>query len=323
MRRREFIGAAGGAAVWPLMARAQQPLKSLHVGAVSGQPRSVPFWVAFNQRMIELGYQEGKNFTFEYVFAPDEEGFERGYRTLVDRKVDIIVAGGPEISLKSAIAATRTLPIVMVALDFDPLTLGYVANLARPVGNVTGIFSEQTELLAKQIQLIKEAFPNGASAIVFWDALSADQWSIAQSAAHGLGLQLIGVEFRDPPYEYSRGLATAPTMDHNVLFVLNSSFFFRDRERLANLALRNRMPSMFVFRQYVEAGGLLSYGSSITTLYKRVADYVDLIAKGAKPSDLPIEQPTKFEMVVNLKTAKAIDVTLPTSILLRADEVIE
>jgi putative ABC transport system substrate-binding protein len=211
----------------------------------------------------------------------------------------------------------------MVALDFDPLTLGYVANLAHPVGNVTGIFSRQIELLAKQIQLIKEAFPIQSFATVFWDPLSADQWNIAQNAARGLGLELSGVEFREQPYDYSRGLAQSSPKDHNFLFVLNSSFFFRDRERLAGFALQNRIPSMFALREYAEAGGLLSYGSSITTLYGRVADYVDRITKGAKPSDLPIEQPTKYEMIVNLKTAKAIGVTLPTSILVRADEVIE
>jgi len=325
VRRREFITLFGGAAVaWPLTARAQQPAKKmLRVGTVSGTQQSSPQWTAFLQRMAELGYQEGKTFAFDFVPAANEEEYEPGYRTLVARKPDIIMATGVEIALKSALAATRTLPIVMIAIDYDPFARGYVTSLARPSGNVTGVFFQQIELAAKRIQLVKDAFPNISAATMFWDRASTDQWQASQNVAPKLGLRLFGIELREPPYDYGRAFGEAPADHRGMLIVATSVFFFRDRARIAELAVRHRTVSMFVFREWVDAGGLLSYGPSITGLFARVADFVDRIARGAKPADLPIEQPTKFELVVNLKTAKAIGIELPTAILLRADEVIE
>ncbi len=261
MKRRAFTTLLGGAAAaWPLAARAQQPLvkKMLRVGTVAGTQQSSPQWAAFLRRMAELGYQEGKTFAFDFVVAANEAGWEAGYRTLAARELDIIIAIGPEIALKSALAATRTLPIVMVAIDYDPFARGYVTSMARPSGNVTGVVFQQI-----------------------------------------------------PPDH--RGMVIVPT----------SPFFFRDRARIADFAFQHRIVSMFVFREWVDAGGLLSYGPSITALFGRVAEFVDRIARGAKPADLPIEQPTKFELVVNLKTARAIGTGLSTAILLRADEVIE
>jgi putative ABC transport system substrate-binding protein len=324
IRRRQFITLLGGAAAgWPLAARAQQTNKMLRVSTVSGAPKLSPQWTACVRRMAELGYQEGKNFTFDFLPAATEADFETGYRTLAAREVDIVLATGAEIALKSALAATRTLPIVMIAIDFDPFARGYLTSLARPSGNVTGVFFQQIELAAKRIQLVKEAFPDMPGAIMFWDQPSADQWQAAQNAAATLGLRLSGIELRDPPYDYERALDEAPPDHRGIVIVATSVFFFRDRARVADFASRRHIPSMFVFREWVEAGGLLSYGPSITSLFGRVAEFVDRIARGAKPIDLPIEQPTKFETVVNLKTARAIGIELPTGILLRADEVIE
>ena len=324
MRRRELIGLLGGAAAWPLTVRAQQPAnKMLRVGSVSGSQPASPQWAAFLRRMAELGYREGKTFTFDLVRAANEKDFEIGYQTLAAHELDIIVAAGPEIALKSAIAVTRTLPIVMVAIDYDPFARGYVTSLARPSGNVTGIFFQQIELAAKRIQLIKDAFPNISAATMFWDQLSVDQWQAAQKAAAALGLRLTGVELREPPYDYERALAEAAPDQHSVVIFPTSPFFFRDIARIGDFVFRHRIASMFVFREWVNAGGLLSYGPSITALFGRVAELVDRIAKGAKPADLPIEQPTKFELAVNLKTAKAIGIELPPAILLRADELIE
>ena len=325
MKRREFITLLGGAAVvWPLAARAQQPAnKMLRVGTVSGSQKSSPQWAAFVRRMAELGYQEGKTFTFDLVSATNAEEFETGYRTLTAREPDIVMATGPEIALKSALAATRTLPVVMVAIDYDPFARGYVTSLARPSGNVTGVFFQQIELAAKRIQVVRDAFPDISAATMFWDRLSADQWQAAQNVAATLGLRLSGIELREPPYDYERALGEAPSDHRGMVIVATSPFFFRDRERIADFASRHRIPSMFVFREWVEAGGLLSYGRSITALFGRVAEFVDRIARGAKPADLPIEQPTKFELVVNLKTARAIGIEPSTAILLRADEVIE
>ena len=325
MKRREFITLIGGAAAaWPLAARAQQPAKKiLRVGTVSALQQSSPQWAAFMRRMAELGYEEGKNFVFDFGPAANEEEYETGYRPLAAREPDIILATGPEIALKSALAATRTLPIVMIAIDYDPFARGYVTNLARPSGNVTGVFFQQIELAAKRIQLVRDAFPDISAATMFWDRLSADQWQAAQSAAATLGLRLSGIELREPPYDYERALREAPPDHRGMIIVATSPFFFRDRARIADLAFRHRIASMFVFREWVEAGGLLSYGPSLIAQFVRVAEFVDRIARGAKPADLPIEQPTKFELVVNLKTARAIGIGLSTAILLRADEVIE
>ncbi|HVI64992.1 MAG TPA: ABC transporter substrate-binding protein [Bradyrhizobium sp.] len=323
MRRRQFITLLGGAAALPLAARAQQPAKMLRVGTVAGTPKSSPQWVAFERRMGELGYQEGKNFSFDFLQAASADEDEVLYRKLAVHMPDVILAIGPEVGLKSALAVTRTLPIVMIAIDYDPFARGYVTNLARPSGNVTGVVFQQIELAAKRIQLIKDAFRDRPAATMFWDRLSADQWQAAQSAAATLGLQLSGIELRELPYDYDAALDQAPLDHRDILIVPTSPFFFRDRARLADFALRHRILSMFVFREWVDAGGLLCYGPSITALFGRVAEFVDRIARGAKPADLPIEQPTKFEMVVNLKTARAIGIDLPTAILLRADEVIE
>jgi len=323
MKRREFITLIGGAAAWPLVARAQQPTKMLRVGTVAGTPKSSPHWVAFERRMGELGYQEGKNFSFDFLEAASADEYEALYRKLVAGAPDIIVAIGPEIGLKSALAVTRTLPIVMIAIDYDPLARGYVTSLARPSGNVTGVVFQQIELAAKRIQLIKDDFPDRSAATMFWDKLSTDQWEATRGTAGRLGLQLSGIELREAPYDYEAAFNQAPLDHRGMLIVPTSPAFFRDRARLADFALRHRVLSMFVFREWVDVGGLLCYGPSITALFGRVAEFVDLIAQGAKPSNLPIEQPTKFEMVVNLKTAKAIGIELPTAILLRADEVIE
>ena len=300
MRRRQFITLLGGAAALPLAARAQQPAKMLRVGTVAGTPKSSPQWAAFERRMGELGYQEGKNFSFDFLQAASLDEYEVLYRTLPARMPNVIVAIGPEIGLKSALAVTRTLPIVMIAIDYDPLARGYVTSLARPSGNVTGVVFQQIELAAKRIQLIKDAFRDRPAATMFWDRLSADQWQAAQSAAATLGLQLSGIELRELPYDYDAALVQAPLDHRDILIVPTSPFFFRDRARLADFALRHRILSMFVFREWVDAGGLLCYGPSITALFGRVAEFVDRIARGAKPADLPIEQPTKFEMVVNL-----------------------
>ena len=324
MRRREFIALLGGAAAWPLAARAQQAAKKmLRVGTVSATQKLSPQWIAFLRRMAELGYQEGKTFTFDFVPAAREEDYETGYRTLAAREPDIVLATGVEIALKSALAATRTLPIVMIAIDYDPFARGYVTSLARPSGNVTGVFFQQIELAAKRIQLVKDTFPDVPGATMFWDRSSADQWKAAQNAAATLGLRLSGIELREPPYDYERALREAPPDHRGIVIVGTSAFFFRDRERIADFAVRHRIASVFVFREWVEAGGLLSYGPSITAQFVRVAEFVDRIARGAKPADLPIEQPTKFELVVNLKTARAIGIEPSTAILLRADEVIE
>jgi putative tryptophan/tyrosine transport system substrate-binding protein len=323
MKRREFITLLGGAAAtWPLTARAQQP-KMLRVGLVSVQPRSAQNNAALERRLAELGYQDGRNLIFDFVQVASFDQWEAAIRDIGARKADIIVASGPEISLKTALAITGVTPIVMIAIDYDPFARGYVTSLARPSGNVTGLFLQQIELTVKRVQLLKDGFPDMKAATVFWDRLSSDQWDAARDAGAKLGLRLAGVELRDPPYDFDRALAEAPADHRKNLLVMTSPFFFRDRARLADLALRNRAASMFSFREWVDEGGLLSYGPSFTGMYRRAAEYVNRIARGAKTTDLPIEQPTKFELIVNRKTARAIGIEVPTALLLLADEVIE
>ena len=198
MQRREFITLLGGAAAgWPLAARAQRPAKMLRVGTVAGTPKSSPQWVAFERRMGELGYQEGKNFSFDFLQAASADEYEVLYRKLAAQTPDVILAIGPEIGLRSALATTRTLPIVMIAIDYDPLARGYVTSLARPSGNVTGVVFQQIELAAKRIQLIKDNFPDRPTATMFWDELSADQWEATRDTAATLGMQLFGIELHE------------------------------------------------------------------------------------------------------------------------------
>jgi ABC-type uncharacterized transport system substrate-binding protein len=324
MNRREFISLSSGIAVlWPLAVSAQQAVKMLRVGAVSAQPRTTSFWQAFEQRMGELGYQDGKNFVFDFEYRQDLKTYEATYRTLIERKADIIVATGSEFTLRQARAVTGTLPIVMVAIDYDPIARGFATSLARPDGNVTGVFLQQIELTVKRLQLLKNAFPDLRAISVFWDQLSADQWRAAQDGAKALGLKLAGIEFREQPYDYDRAFLQAAPDYRRFVFVLTSPTFFRDRARIADFALQSRAGSMFCFREWVDAGGLLSYGPSISAMHRRAAEYVDRIARGAKPADLPIEQPTKFELLINLRTGNALGLTIPPDLLVQAEEVIE
>jgi putative ABC transport system substrate-binding protein len=326
MRRREFITVLGGAAaLWPLAARAQQLPKMLRVGSVGvSNPRIGGLWAPIEQGLRELGYVEGQNLAVEYINLNGRiDGIGEAMQELVRRNVDVIVTLGNEIALKSALAATRTLPIVMVALDFDPFALGYVTSLARPTGNVTGLFLQQIELSAKRVQLTRDAFPEIREATVFWDRQSSDQWQAARSAAVTLGLSLAGIELSNPPYNYELALDQISADHRDTLIVMISPAFFLDRARLAEFALRHRMRSVWPLREFVEAGGLMSYGVSFTALGQRAAAYVDRIARGAKPTDLPIEQPTKFELVLNVKTARGLGIDLPPTLLARADDVIE
>lgn len=326
MRRREFITFAGGAVAWPLAALAQTERPDfLRVGTASPTPRraSTSFLLAFEQRMAELGYTEGKNFALEFIELDPPNQFGEAFKELVQRKVDVLIAFGAEASLKSAMAASDTIPIVMVAIDYDPFRKGYVTNLARPTGNVTGLFFEQIELAAKRIQLLKDAFPALTAATVFWDEISADQWKATNESAAKLGLQLAGVEFRDRPYDYEQALLQAPATHRRFLIVMTSPYFAIDRKRLVEFTMQQRIGSMFVFREYVDLGGLMSYGPNRVVLSRRMADYVNRLARGAKPSALPIERPTVFETVINLKTAMSLGLQFSQAMLLRANEVIE
>ena len=328
MKRRDFLAGLAittGAATLPRFAGAQAAPAKLRVGSCSTRnPGGRGFLGAFGARMRELGYIEGQNLTLDYVDLQGQvERYGAAWQQLVERNADILVAFGPEEALKAAMAATKSIPIVMAAIDFDPFALGYVTSLARPTGNVTGIVLEQIELAAKRLQLVRDAFPTIGKAMVFWDQLSAHQWRATRDNAAKFGFDLAGVELHDYPYDYARALAQVPPEHRSFFFAMTSPLFARDSDRIVQFTLLNRLPSVWVFRDYVDKGGLMSYGPNRTTMSRRLADYVHRIARGAKPGELPIERPTIFELVINLRTAKALGLEFSQAMLLRADEVIE
>jgi putative ABC transport system substrate-binding protein len=304
--------------------------RMLRVGIV-GAPRSSPIYAfstgAFLKGMTELGYEEGRDFILEQVFisrGPNAD-WNGAYPELATRSVDVFVANGLEVALRAAVAAANLKPVVMVALNFDPVARGNISSLARPDGNITGIISDEVQLTIKRFQLLIEIVPGLKAAAVYWDHLSVDQWQQAQIAAAKLGLRLHGVKLDgSPPYDFERAFEQVAPEYRRALIILGSSYFaYPDRKVLPEFALRHRIATVFVLRPYVDQGGLMSYGPNYQKMYARAAYFVDRIAKGAKPADLPVELPSQFELVVNLKTAKALGVTIPPSILVQAEEVIE
>jgi putative tryptophan/tyrosine transport system substrate-binding protein len=311
--------------VAPLAAQAQPAPKVFRVGLLStANPRSAPQFVAFAQRLRELGYVEGQNFAFEFRNAAGQvERLANLAAELVRLPVDVMVAAGPEVTLQAARQATSTLPIVMVAIYYDPLARGYIDGLARPGGNLTGVFFLQLELTAKRLELLKEVLPQVTRVSALWDVHTADQLRASEAAAQSLELQLHSVELRNPPDDGFEGaIGVAVRERAQALVVLSSPMFLSKRAEIAAVALKHRLPTIFLFREYVEAGGLMAYGANLSEMWRRAADYVAKIFKGAKPADLPVEQPMTFELAINLKTAQALGLTIPPTLLFQADEVI-
>jgi putative ABC transport system substrate-binding protein len=282
---------------------------------------------AFWQGLRELGYVEGKNIRFEYGLA--ERKLDRlpvVAAKLVGLKVDIIVAvGGTEPAL-AAKQATKTIPIVFTSVG-DPISAGLVESLARPGGNITGLSNVNAELSGKRLELLKETNPKSSRVAVLWNPeypALALAFKESQAAAQVLGLQLQSLEVRGPE-DFESAFKAAADRHTGALYVPASQFFNRQeaRAKLAELAVKRRLATIYSDRDFVEAGGLMSYGPSLADLYRRAATYVDKILKGAKPADLPVEQPMKFELVINLKTAKQIGLTIPPNVLVRADKVIK
>jgi putative ABC transport system substrate-binding protein len=327
MRRRNFMSLIGGAVAWPLAARAQQPGQIARIGVLnvsSDNPVSGLGYQAFIVELRKLGFTEGQDLVIEY--RRTDQGAELAFAGAVEMvrlNVEVIVASGPEFSLKAAIAASPTIPIVMLANSYDPIVRGYVASLARPGGNITGLFYRQPELAQKRVELLTQTFPEMARLGVLWDAISAEQFAAIERTAKSLNLELQSVKFEESPDDLDAAFQTLVERNSQMLLVLTSNRFTSARSRIAELAKRHRLPSMFPFKIFAEAGGLMSYGIDVVPMWRRAASSVAKILRGAKPADLPVEQATNFELVVNLRTAKAIGIELPASILLRADEVIE
>jgi putative ABC transport system substrate-binding protein len=317
-------------------AEAQQPKKIPRIGYVSGSGDANnpgPFVEAFRQGLRDLGYVEGKNILVEFRFAEGQlERLPSLVAELVQLKVDVVVAA-PLSAIRAAKQATKTIPIVMVTTQ-DPVATGLVDSLARPGGNVTGLTRLTRELRGKRLELLKEVAPRiSRVGVLVEKGMIAEAERIGaqartlvfkdyETAASALKIQLQSLEVRGPNPDFEGTFQGAAKARVSALITVNTSLLNRYPKRIADLAIKNRLPSMYEGSDFVEAGGLMSYASNDTENYKRAATYVDKILKGSKPADLPVEQPTKFELVINLKTAKQIGLTIPQSVLYRADKVI-
>ena len=321
------IMVALGALAVPLAANAQQAPKIAKIGVlVPSTPAATAHLIeAFRQGLREHGYVDGKNFVLEPRYGEARaERLPELARELVSLKVDVIVT-----TIDTAIAAvkreTQTIPIVMVS-STDPVGTGFVASLARPGGNVTGLSRDLPELSGKRLELLREAVPRLSRVAFIWNpgvAGAALEYKETEGAARSLRLSLQSVEVSRAD-DLNRAFSAVTKGRAEALILAGSNpVLFANRDQLVSFAQRNRLPSMFPIKEFVDAGGLISYGASNVDQWRRAATYVDKILKGAKPADLPVEQPTKFELVINLKTAKALGLTIPQTILLRADEVIQ
>ena len=324
LRRREFVALLGGAAAWPLVAHAQQPGKLPTIGILGGQTRSTAgqFFAAFEQRLRELGWSEGRTVAIEIRWAEGRsERFAEIAAEFVRLKVDVIVTSGPPVF--AAKQATSVIPIVFATVA-DPLSTGLVASLTRPGGNVTGLSLTSPELAGKRLELLREAIPGLRQLAIMANAdypPSMRELDGVETAARPLGIETIALKIRQaadiaPAFEVLKGRAQA-------LYVVGETLTSANQVQIHSFALAARLPTMDPNREMVERGGLMSYAPNFPSMYRRAADYVDKILRGAKPGDIPVEQPTKFDLIINLTTAKALGLTISPSSFLRADEVIE
>ena len=321
MNRRTIIRIAGGTLVAAcLPARGEQPDKVWRVGILD--PGLPDLFAAFRESMRDLGYVERRNIGFEEKKADGNPNLIPALaRELVALKPDVIVTAAV-LPTQSLLNETTSIPLVVASIG-DAVSAGIVRNLAQPTGNVTGLTFLNTELSGKRLELLKEALPRLHRVAVFNDVNSQRSYlDETERAAARLGLQLHRVDMRTSA-EFERAYAEAKQAADEAVDVLASPFFNANREHLVQLASRDRLPAIYESREYAVAGGFMTYGQDLAVLFRRAATYVDRILRGAKPSDLPWEQPTKFELIINLKTAKALGLTIPRALLLRADEVIQ
>ena len=315
-----------GVLVAPLAAETQPPAKAPRIGFLGGASPSAAshFLDAFRRGLRERGYVEGQNIVIEYRWAEGRQERLPGLAAeLVGLKVDVIVAAITTAAL-AAKNVTTTIPIVMMVVN-EPVRVGLVASLARPGGNITGLAAISDELWPKQLELLKEAVPMVSRVAVLWNPANFSHGPALKGivvAARSLGMQPQLHEARGPD-EFDSAFAAMTRARAGALLVVADTLFFLHRTRIADLAAKARLPAMYGSREHVEVGGLLAYAADYADLYRRGATYVDKILKGARPAGLPVEQPTKFELVINLKTAKALGLTIPRSVVLRANRVIE
>jgi putative ABC transport system substrate-binding protein len=325
MRRREFIAGLGGVAMWPLAARAQQ--RTPVIGFLSGASAATfhEERAALQRGLSETGYTEGQNVAVEYRWADNQQDRLPGLAAeLVAKPVDVIATFGGTLSSLAAKAATKSIPIVFVTGD-DPVRLGLVASLNRPGGNVTGVTFITTSLETKRLEILRELVPKAAVIGLLVNPTFPDaevHMKELPSVARRIGQQAVVVAATNEP-EIDAAFATLVQRRASALLVTSDPFFGRRREQLAALAARHKIPAIYWRREFVTSGGLISYGASFTDAYRQTGVYVGRILHGARPDDLPVMQPTRFELIINLRTAKALGLAVPPSLLARADEVIE
>jgi putative ABC transport system substrate-binding protein len=329
-RRRFLLTSLVGALGAPLAAQAQQASGPPRIGYMSfnltvGDPRPRH---AFLQGLRDLGYVEGKNLVIEYRDAEGKpDRFPRLAAELAALKVSLILTGGGTLGAMAAKRATSTIPVVFGAVG-DPVSEGLVTSLARPGGNVTGLAVNSPELASKSLELLKQAVPELTQVALLLKpdathpADTQERIRVWDAAARALGMKLRVVEARGSEH-FDRAFADITRARAGALTVVSTPVFDAEPQRLVELAAKHRLPAVYTFKAYVDAGGLMSYGPDISDLYRRAAIYVDKILKGARPADLPVEQPKKFELFINLKTARALGLTIPPSLLARADQVVE
>jgi putative tryptophan/tyrosine transport system substrate-binding protein len=330
LKRRDFITLLGGTvATWPLAARAQQPERVPRIGVLmasaADDPENQARMAAFLQGLAQLGWTDGRNVRIDTRWATtNADDLRRHAAELAALTPDVLVAASGTSTVAPLLQATRAVPIVFVAV-VDPVGAGFVASLARPGGNATGFLMFEYGLSGKWLELLKQVAPGVTRAAVLRDAAIASgigQFAAVQAVAPSLGVELSPVDARDVP-EIERAVAAFASSGNGGLIVTPSPVANRHRDLIATLAARHRLPAVYGSRPYVAAGGLISYGPDLIEQYRRAAGYIDRILKGEKPADLPVQAPTKYELVINLKTAKALGLEIPATVLARADEVIE
>jgi ABC-type uncharacterized transport system substrate-binding protein len=321
MKRREFITLLGGAAAaWPLAVRAQQRAKLPRIGIID----DAPIWDHFRQGLRDLGYIDGQNIAFEYRSADGQpDRLATAANDLARLPVDVVVTSGSAASY-AAQQATTKIPIVMIAIG-DPVRAGLVASLARPGGNVTGNTILGTEMSAKRLQLLKEIIPGVVRVAFLWNPSNASHLAYLEewrAVAPVLRLKLLFVEVQNSG-QFDSGFAAMMQEHPDAFYMTADPFHLSHIGWIIDFMAKNRLPAMYIVKENVIAGGLMSYGPNLRDLYRRSAEYVHKILQGTKPADLPVEQPTKFELVINLKTARTLGLTIPPGLIATADDVIE
>jgi putative ABC transport system substrate-binding protein len=326
MNRRTFIGGVVGSLIaWSSAAVGQQVRKLARVGVLSPGSTGSGAFVAFEEELRALGWFEGRNLLIDRRYA---EGRAEQYGVLaaelVRLNVDVIVPAGGPASLQAAREATKTIPIVMVASSRNPIGEGLIKSFAHPGGNITGLATAPAELGGKQLELLKEAVPAVSRVGILWDATTGPYRATKEidTSARFRRVEILPFEVRERA-DFERVIADATKARVGGLVVVGSPMFVRYRSDIADLLIKQRLPAIGLWRSQADAGALMAYGPSLTNEFRSAAIYVDKILKGANPGDLPVEEPTKYELVINLKTAKALGLTIPQSLLLRADEVIQ